>query len=447
MISEIVSKVDEIKKSEGINEGTLFFLSFDLVNSTKFKALEPKKWIKKIKEFYLLVEKQINTISNEAHIWKKQGDEVLIYFKFNKIDDLYTSFKNINSILNNLIEKVKEAEGKSLLSVKSTFWTALVSSEHTETTVNLATDSPTGKYDFIGPDIDFGFRIAGKNAGGMICVDPKIIAMMFKSLPEHCDLKFISEFKIIDFVQLKGIWNNRFVPIIWYHPQIEKPNGIFPYDEEQNNEFVRRLLNGNVRKITNVYKIFQDLDKTEMIEKLISCIDKFDINTAKAPANRTAEVHIAAVLFNEELTEVFCAKRAANKNIMPSLWENGCCQLRLGRESIEDIVKKYYEEEFDIKIIKFKINDQIGYQSLNVIGTYSFVNNFEKTIPGFIITGIAKKTEKDIFNPTKHSEIKWMTIDDIKNIKDAAVEGFKERILLAHQLWQKGSLEQTSDKH
>ena len=111
---------------EKTNEGTLFFLSFDLVNSTKFKTLEPGNWIKKIKSFYELVEKHAHSISEETYIWKKQGDEVLLYFTLKNIQELQNVFGKIHTLLNELIKIVADGEGKGILSVKATFWTALV---------------------------------------------------------------------------------------------------------------------------------------------------------------------------------------------------------------------------------------------------------------------------------------------------------------------------------
>lgn len=431
---------------EKTNEGTLFFLSFDLVNSTKFKTLEPGNWIKKIKSFYELVEKHAHSISEETYIWKKQGDEVLLYFTLKNIQELQNVFGKIHTLLNELIKIVADGEGKGILSVKATFWTALVttsdngfavsSTEDTVSDFNLAIEEPMGGYDFIGPDIDFGFRIAAKNAGGILCVDPKIIAMLKQRSPNIS----INYFAIVDFVQLKGIWKDRFVPIIWQHPNLDKPETIFPYDESKRNELVAILLNKkspDSHELNSIVKVFEDINKEVVIERLINCMQSFEISTGRMPNNRIAEVHIVAIVFNKEKDKVFCAKRAAEKHTLANLWENGCCQLERSNDSLENIVKTCYKKEFNIEIADFKTDTNMGYEALHIVGAYSFTNKFNKNIPGFIITGIAEIPSEKQFDKSKHSQVAWFSLDEIENFTDdGIVQGFKERIKLAHKLWQ-----------
>ena len=433
---------------EKTNKGTLFFLSFDLVNSTKFKTLEPGNWIQKIKSFYELVEKHAHSISEEAYIWKKQGDEVLLYFTLKNIQELQNVFGKIHTLLNELIKIVADGEGKGTLSVKATFWTALVttsdkgfavsSTEDTVSDFNLAIEEPMGGYDFIGPDIDFGFRIAAKNAGGILCVDPKIIAMLKQRSPNIS----INYFAIVDFVQLKGIWKDRFVPIIWHHPNLDKPETIFPYDESKRNELVAILLNNksaviHEQNINSIIKVFEDINKKDVIERLIDCMPSFEISTGRMPNNRIAEVHIVAIVFNTEKDKVFCAKRATEKHTLANLWENGCCQLERSNDSLENIVKTHYKKEFNIEIAEFKMDTSMGYKALHIVGAYSFTNKFNKNIPGFIITAIAGIPSVDQFDKSKHSQVKWFSLDEIENLADGEiVQGFKKRIKCAHQLWQ-----------
>lgn len=429
----IVAKeqVQTIKDSNKQNKGTLFFLSFDLVNSTSFKTTYPNVWIEKFESFYDCVEKNAHEISNDIYIWKKQGDEVLLYFKLHTLQELQEVFDKIYNVLQKLIKTVKQSKGGHTLSVKATFWVALVSEKHNdEKVLNLAINSLSGSYDFIGSDIDFGFRIAEKSAGGVICVDPKIIAMLLNNLPPTLTMsKF---FQVIDFVQLKGIWDNRFVPITWYHPEISNPDNIFPYDESKHNELVATLLQSKSQNISIITKIFKDLNNDAYIDELVNNINAFSIATGKASLNKTAEVHVVAILFDEKKEKVFCVKRADKKEPLSGKWENGCAKLYFTNLRVKEIIKEYYKQEFKIEIISFKENKDLGYEALEIVGTYQFEKR-GRNVPGIIVTGIAKQLKENTFDPAKHSKSQWLSLSEVENLTDKeVVKGFKQRIKRAY---------------
>jgi|GEM_PF-2407469 NUDIX domain len=438
-----ISSTEEVKainKSKESITGTVFFLSFDIVNSTQFKVVEPSKWVSKTKDFYKGIKEKIEEISDTARVWKSQGDEVLIYFTINDIKKLYNCIENIYSILKELIKNIQENEGKSLLSVQATLWVALVSEDKKDDqNINLAISSTfQSGYDFIGPDIDFGFRIASKSAGGIICMDPKIVAMLVKSSEKNYTLEHWKKFRLIDFVQLKGIWRDRFVPIIWYHPEIEAPKKIFPYDEKKRNELVKCLLEKKTKSkdALDIMKIFDDLGKNETIDELVEDIGKFSVDIGAMPQNRIAEVHMVAILFNEEKSKTFCAKRSESKPRFPNYWEHGCCQLKRGEESPEQIIKQQYKNDFGIDIVEFKKDYRLENKELYIVCSYSFKDAYGNIIPGFIVTGIAKEFIPENWNKDKHSQLKWMTIEEIHKLDNSeCVENFKQHVDLAKKLW------------
>ncbi len=427
--------------------GTVFFLSFDIVNSTQFKTIEPEKWGNKIKSFYSQVERNMEDIAKNTHLWKKLGDEVLIYFTLDEIDKLYECIENIFSISQELITNIQQDVGKSLLSIKTTIWVALVSEGtlNNENALNLAISSNFQfGYDFIGPDIDFGFRIAGESAGGILCVDPKIVAMLLKSSKENYILKHWTKFKIINLVQLKGIWRDRFVPIVWYHPEIEKPENIFPYDEKKRNKSVRLLLNKktpDILDISEIDKVFIDIDKTEMIDNLINGMNNFDIEANMIQPNRIAEVHMVAILLNKEKNKFFCAKRSSSRPILANCWEHGCCQLKRGIESPEEMIKKQYKDDFGIEIIEFKKDGRLEGDELYILCTYSFKNKYGNLIPGFIVTGIADEKCNVKRNSQKHSQLKWMSLEEIVKLESSeCVLDFRKHIEIAQSLWKEETM-------
>lgn len=183
-------------------------------------------------------------------------------------------------------------------------------------------------------------------------------------------------------------------------------------------------------------KIFDDLGKNETIDELVEDIGKFSVDIGAMPQNRIAEVHMVAILFNEEKSKTFCAKRSESKPRFPNYWEHGCCQLKRGEESPEQIIKQQYKNDFGIDIVEFKKDYRLENKELYIVCSYSFKDAYGNIIPGFIVTGIAKEFIPENWNKDKHSQLKWMTIEEIHKLDNSeCVENFKQHVDLAKKLW------------
>src|ERR1700677_4339458 len=68
--------------------GVYLFFSFDLVNSTQFKASQPKEWPVVVTRFYELITAELITRLSSAIIWKFVGDEVLFFKQIISRQDL-----------------------------------------------------------------------------------------------------------------------------------------------------------------------------------------------------------------------------------------------------------------------------------------------------------------------------------------------------------------------
>ena len=415
-------------------EETVFFISFDLVNSTLFKSIEADRWIAKITQFYEMCDSNLSLICDDACLWKRQGDEVLYYFHLKDIQELYDIFPKMFDALDRVISEMEENEGKGILSVKATFWVALISKDKSCNDVHNIPIPLEGNYDFVGADIDFGFRISKYATAGVICVDPKIVAV----LSERYNL---TNFRIVQYTQLKGIWDNRFVPIVWYHEKIKDPVDIFAYDEQEKNPIVKELLtnknDGKFMRISKITKVFKDTNRQKYIERLKRSIGAHRIVMGRTPSsNRITEFHVIAILFDENNC-IFCAKRSKEKKIFPGLWENGCTQLRTSTITIEETVKKNYKDKFGIDIIKIQMDTELGYSVPKPLGLFSFTDAQGSLIPGMIVIGQAKRPESEIYDKNSHSEVKWMTLQEVQELPDeSVVEGFKCRIKLADNVYK-----------
>ena len=87
--------------------------------------------------------------------------------------------------------------------------------------------------DFLGRDIDEGFRMAKYAVKNKIIVSPLLAWLIWKKAQEDEDSKKIIDlnFKITAFISMKGVWRGRKVPVIMFNQQFLQLVDILEYDE------------------------------------------------------------------------------------------------------------------------------------------------------------------------------------------------------------------------
>ena len=148
--------------------------------------------------------------------------------------------------------------------------------------------------DFLGPDVDAGFRIAKYSVPNKLTLCAKLTYILLNER-EIYDKDINNNIYIVSYKKLKGIWENRYYPIIWYFEKPNKPNNkkiydCFCYDEKFKNKIVKNFLNNLDKKLSNqnnnkknIKKIFCDLNLEKEIKQIKSFIIKYNENK---PNNR-----------------------------------------------------------------------------------------------------------------------------------------------------------------
>jgi len=412
-------------------EGTYLFFSFDLVNSTAFKNRN-KQWGKLFDGFVsqskILMEQEFHFIK----IWKMVGDEILFYMQVKSIDDLHFAPQRTYDVLQKCIEFIEKKDRvKSNLSIKATIWSAVVYDSEDKNTENcdniIIKERDVDDYilDFLGLDIDAGFRISKFVIGSVLVVDAKL-ACLIAGLEKETKDKHISNFmRIVSYQQLKGVWDNRHYPIVWYRNEWDYSKDMFVYDERYNSEIVKQICDTKgecLDEVSLLTNIFKDLDKRNAVENLKEKIIKEanPILISKIPKDKLCEMHIVAICVNSN-NEILIAKRASDKNTLPNTWEFGCSQLRLHQDFISAINKDYISD-FGIKLKLLKDEP---------IATYIMEKSKDnRVVPGLIFLCRIEENENAInLDDKKHSEYKFINQENYKDIHgNEAVPDFHKRI-------------------
>lgn len=180
-INQIREEYLEANSTQASNESVTkdnvipyIFVSFDLTNSTKLKH-ETKSWEKVITELF----NSMPLVRTYLNFWKFNGDELLFFKEIKSLYQIAVIIDVVNSAMQKIssklsIQKNQDSSGKNWYKVelKATIWLAGIDFEN-----NFRINPPYG-YDFIGTEIDEGFRLTKLATSGKCIIDPKIALLL-----------------------------------------------------------------------------------------------------------------------------------------------------------------------------------------------------------------------------------------------------------------------------
>lgn len=420
--------------------GSYLFISFDLVNSTAFKNSDPH-WPPLFNNFFDHSQISTRNYFPKCQTWKMIGDEILFYMPVEDIDELLTAPQKVYTLLQKSIKFLeKECKSKGILSVKATMWASRVMelrhSEFYSSGVNYLLKSHNGDQmvlDFLGPDIDTGFRIGSFALHGKLVVGADLACLISDKLRGRKEYDELEKLRIVSFEQLKGVWNSRHYPIIWYEEQWDNKEQLFFYDEEFTSPLVQTIIDRKICETPNIEKltkVFKDLSLEGKTDQLLQGIRQYHTNNwgqdvcYNIPTERLSELHLVAFCFNDQ------QELLIGRNEKDGIWDFGLAYL-MKYQNIEESLLKSYSNDFGITLEE--INNEFP-----PVATYSVIENREKrTIPGIMcLADIGDQAI--VLDPFRYKEFRFITRENAKDIvAKEAVEGFHERVEMAFSVYER----------
>lgn len=200
------------------------FLSVDMAGSTQFKATSTTRgtgsWLETFRSFFtnfpLMLVGQLgfefldDDETPAVDVWKAMGDEVIFVAEPSSPDELT---RILLALLQTMRLYEKQYFEKLPLRLKGTAWLA----DFTESNIvldipELSTTDAAPHLDFIGPDLDLGFRL-GKFAR------PACLVLSLDLVEALLDAGNLSRVSIyhVGREELKGVMFGRPYPILWMH--------------------------------------------------------------------------------------------------------------------------------------------------------------------------------------------------------------------------------------
>lgn len=438
------------KKKDSVD--TVMFISFDIVNSSLYKSSNYSGWFKVIYSLLNYVYKTIVKDIKDIKLWRTIGDELVFVVNIYEKEELGTYTQKVYEALTEINRYIKNGdifsgsnEGvddlieNNLLELKATAWLARVSEVKSDedldksitgnicyyydSKVNIINniDNREKFREYQGKDIDLGFRIASKNTiARKLSLSVELAYLLSESE------KFNQKLHIVGYNKLKGVWNGRPYPIIWYHDvyiaeckiedsfaydedEIESNSIVHNYFKRKKSDKIRDCIASSVKD--ELSKVIRDQNLQKKIDNIKNCIKSSNKVTKKNSEVRAAEkleVHCVAVCLNKAQDKVLMFKRLDSNDVrFEGCWDFGCAKVISGwtfKETLEREYKNFANLEIEVK---------------NPFRDY----DFEDKETGVIIPGIryiAKvKNESEICikNKNKYVEYKWVNLQEFKSME------------------------------
>ena len=438
--------IDVISKQSLKNEKQLMlFLSFDITDSTRQKVLHPQQWPQ-------IIDILVKTQFQYMNYWKFNGDEILYKRSINSLDFMcrivdkaYFHLKKLNKEMSKVIKD---------LSVKATIWLALSESDATHYMNNFSFQFEE-EIDFVGKNIDEGFRLTKCSSMKKIAIDPKIVYILldtydFLRHPRHRDLNIafykskdtcnteelertlndtVFKLHLVGYSKCKGVWDNNPYPVYWYYDKTQD-------SEIMYNEFLgeEHLWQKNILPIgdhtasseyENLYKIFEQMNAKNEIEQIYDLlVMQGDVEVS---AIAKANLYYMVVCRNPKTNKVMIAKRSTSRKHLKNVWDFG--NVKYQNVNMKESIKKEYMNTFGIDIDLILDENRGG--NLKPFGYCTIYRNCKphnSILCHATIANPANLSDDELIRyimdhkNTDYDEIRFVNVDDVSDFKPLTID-------------------------
>lgn len=458
--SEQIQNLNETREGLLERRSVEVFFSFDIVNSSAYKTLNFTGWSQVIIALFNKIQEMVAKKIPEAEIWRILGDEMVFIAPIKEHQDIFSHISDIFEILNRLANQLKSGsffdglelpsldqdlmKMQNIISLKAAAWIAIIREkgkkleQHDNLIERFKLQEGYGIIEFLGNDIDAGFRVKENTQDRRLAISYELAYILSRNTD------YLKNLHIITYKRLKGVWQDRLYPIIWYHD--EKVVGgmtfenSFYYDEKENNELVEAYF-ANKREPLLASEMYSDVNhalskilRDQKLEEKFSKINKI-IGESQNDEKHLLEpqfllrLHCVAVCYDKSKKKILIMKRASNREKLPGYWEFGCAKATL-EKSLSKQIEEEYQNDFGIRIQVQCSTDRKDSQPIP-LAMYE-VRSEEGMDKGVItLAEILEDIDIKSIHSLKHSKIRWIKQEEIEEFSELAVDDFKNTLKLA----------------
>lgn len=438
----------------------LLFFSFDIVNSSIYKANNYYRWSSVIDRILSDIRQRVREQIHltRAEVWRILGDEVIFIIKIMDRDSIVDYVQSIYKVLIDYCRYIEKGELqeelantdrlldysnlRDIISLQASAWIAAVVDKKlysnwrlsAENVFEIIEENNNIKfYEFTGIDIDAGFRVSKKTRARRLALSFELAYLLSQ------DREINNKLHIITYASLKGVWNESVYPVTWYYdPALHNGEDFkesIPFDAKTNDPIYAELLGDrqfNKKMYDDTYialrKVCKDRRLDSKIDRINDLIKRKGTRRTLYISDSKLELHLVALCYNSN-KEILVVQRSGNRELA-NKWEFGCAKASLVREIKESIVSEY-KEDFGIDIEVLTDNNRRDQQPVP-LAVYSMEKNgdqhkgviFLAKIIGGEIT--INKIKHQKYRLIKESEVETINEDEyVNDAKDSLKKAFK----------------------
>lgn len=491
-LQTIANKIDELsQKTEERTEYTtkksiVLFFSFDVVNSTSYKTINYYGWAQVLNLLFKELREEVRNKINGSEMWRVLGDEAIFIIKIRNEDELREYINKIFRIMVSTIYKLKNGQFfnldnnfnlmklQNILSLKAAAWIAAVNDVGDISNKNILPEDADNIFEryksqdgyeifeFLGNDIDTGFRIAKQTQDGRMVLSYELAYLVAQKTESLANLH------IITYRKLKGVWKDKLYPVIWYHDPkaylklydkeiqfkdsftfdaCDESDLIKEYYDNRDSDKKERIIRDSKMYMEPYYalnKMAQDRGLKEKVDRLQQLIKNGILDQTRYIDMELMQIHCVAVCFKKDIsgTKILVAKRQETRSKHKGQWEFGCAKAVIDK-SIAQKIKEEYKQDFgiDIEPVLDKnrtIQEPIPLAIYYVDHSNREDNNHKKDKGIITLAKIIGDYDPTDFRPTeKHEQVCWVSeaeLTKIESIFEKRVPDFEQTLIDAFKM-------------
>lgn len=443
----------------------VLFISFDIVNSSQYKEKNRESWLKTITSIFTELKEEVFNTLPSASLWRVIGDEIIFIIKIadlsllsEYVEKVFTIIQGINDRIEN--DKLSSTEKLSTkdkdIGLQGAAWLASVSDEaktknrninEYDDNVFIIYDNPhkgdiRRVYEFLGNDIDTGFRIKKFTRKGRLVIGFELACFLSE------ETQINEELYIITYKRLKGIWNNKLYPIIWYHKNLKGDKSFedsFLFDDAAEDELIQEYFenkngkNSTLKKemFTNTYsalhKIVEERKLSEKIERMRGLTNNVSDPKFSFDNQGDIRLQLTAACYDEEQKKILLFKRKQGVH-NENKWELGHI-LAIKNVDNEQCLKKGYKEKYGINI-EVMLDCKDSDRQPVPLYLYQYADPKENEIfhRGITVPAIVYKEDKDSieYSEKEYEKTQWISENEVENLNESeCVDDLKKSLMAA----------------
>lgn len=430
--------------SSNRSDGVYLFVSFDLANSTAFKY-NSKNWSIELKNHIqnlILASSTLVDDNTQVSVYRIIGDEVIFEIPVASTDSIISILDQVQVIVTNFLNRIsgdKESNQTSdkniKLGIQATVWLTSVNEKSADKLITQFIDySPTAENvitgDYIGVDMDLGFRLREFRTASLIQITPDIARLIQEESKNLTDRLFvIGDFETAksnnDAEFLKQHLPERYPKICYFNPVIGKCN----FSDFCKDNSILNLENESITYAIDS-PLFDSYMNSDFIKRQNDrARETLEIcnGNESLTANKTdhLQLHLVAVCIDRKNNRILSFRRSDSHKHSKNKLDFGCIRASSSK-TISEVLTERYERDFGVKINLVMDPDRHDRQPVP-LAVYELTrdDNFKKGI--IFMAEIDEDFDVESFQDSgDYSQAVWIDENNLNSLaSESAIDDFE----------------------